>query len=368
MRRILYIGGFELPDKNAAAQRVIANGKLLRKMGFCVNFIGVTRETKKQNFQFEDFSCVSIPYPINTKEWIHHAMTFVTSNTIASYDPEYVILYNFPAIASLKIIRYCHRNGIKIIHDTTEWEQSRGFNLRNIYKRIDTWARMRYCIKKMDGVIAISRYLYDYYKSNVSTILVPPLVDIIDLKWNRNRKLISEARIKIVYAGSAGSKIKDRLDYIINAIAQFNSMDLVVVGITKEQYILDFGELPNNSRNIVFMGRVSHQEAVRIICDSDFQMLIRDNTLKNKAGFPTKFVESISCCTPVIATPVSNICDYLIEGKNGYIVRNNLHLVNVLEKVAKLSIEARIDMKKYCLDNNKFDYHYFENEFLKLFT
>ena len=33
-KSILYLGGFELPDKNAAAQRVMANAKLLREMGF----------------------------------------------------------------------------------------------------------------------------------------------------------------------------------------------------------------------------------------------------------------------------------------------------------------------------------------------
>ncbi|MCK9163882.1 MAG: hypothetical protein M0O93_06000 [Bacteroidales bacterium] len=39
-KTILYIGGFELPDKNAAAQRVISNGKILRDLGFNVVYIG----------------------------------------------------------------------------------------------------------------------------------------------------------------------------------------------------------------------------------------------------------------------------------------------------------------------------------------
>ena len=40
-KSILYLGGFELPDKNAAAQRVMANAKLLGEMGFDVSFIGI---------------------------------------------------------------------------------------------------------------------------------------------------------------------------------------------------------------------------------------------------------------------------------------------------------------------------------------
>ena len=42
-KAILYIGGFELPDKNAAAQRVVANGKLFTELGYSVYYIGVLR-------------------------------------------------------------------------------------------------------------------------------------------------------------------------------------------------------------------------------------------------------------------------------------------------------------------------------------
>jgi glycosyltransferase involved in cell wall biosynthesis len=39
------------------------------------------------------------------------------------------------------------------------------------------------------------------------------------------------------------------------------------------------------------------------------------------AGFPTKFVESISCGVPVIATNSSDLADYIDSGcRNGYIV------------------------------------------------
>ena len=41
-KNILYVGGFELPDKNAAAQRVSANSKLLNQIGFKVSFLGIT--------------------------------------------------------------------------------------------------------------------------------------------------------------------------------------------------------------------------------------------------------------------------------------------------------------------------------------
>ena len=44
MKKVLYLGAFELPDKNAAAQRVISNGKLLREMGFEVTYVGISKD------------------------------------------------------------------------------------------------------------------------------------------------------------------------------------------------------------------------------------------------------------------------------------------------------------------------------------
>ena len=85
----------------------------------------------------------------------------------------------------------------------------------------------------MDGVIAISRYLYDYYKKYTNTILVPPTVDLTAGKWNRQRELSAGDKIKLVYAGSAGFGVKDRLDTIAKAIVKFPNMQFDVIGMTE---------------------------------------------------------------------------------------------------------------------------------------
>lgn len=367
MKRILYIGGFELPDKNAAAQRVIAIGKTFREIGSNVSFLGVSKDGCLGEMTFEGFSYKSLPYPKTIKQWFMHIWEFVSVKEIESFNPDGVILYNFPAVAGYKILRYCHKKGIKVFHDTTEWEYADGFSPRNIIKNIDTWLRMNYCLKKMDGVIAISRYLYDYYSTRVKTILIPPTVDLENKKWERGRVLTAGNNVKLVYAGSAGAKSKDRLDYIIKTMGQFDNMELKVVGLTKDQYEKDFGAMPKGSNNVVFAGRLTHTDAVKAVMDADFQILIRENTLKNRAGFPTKFVESISCCTPLIATLSSNIGDYLTDGKNGFVVNDNYNLYDVLDKVSSLSADDRVKMKCYCRNNNPFDYRKYIEEINKLF-
>lgn len=364
---ILYLGGFELPDKNAAAQRVMSNAKLLRELGFEVTLVGVAKDKDGLNGYYDGFNCISIPYPQKINEWLKQILTFISKEEIKSYSPKYVVLYNFPAIASLRILHFCHKNGIKVVHDLTEWEQTDGFSPRNMIKRIDTQLRMHYCMKKMDGVIAISKYLYNYYKDLTTTILIPPTIDLTDPKWCRGRDLMANKPITLVYAGSPGVKSKDRLDYIINAVAKYPHFRLNIVGITQEQYEGSYGPIDSSIKNTQFMGRLSHKDALKAICSADFQMLIRENTLKNTAGFPTKFVESISCCTPLIATLTSNIGDYLEDGVNGFVVDKTNTIEDVLGKISNMSADSLILMKQKCRDFKKFDFHYYKNDFEKLF-
>lgn len=357
-----------MPDKNAAAHRVYANAMTLRELGYEVFFIGPTKNRTSVVTEFNGFSCEYIDYPKTVYQWLKYITKFISINEILKYSPDYVILYNFPAIASLRILRACHRKGIKVIHDITEWESSKGCSLREVVRKIDINLRMFYCVKKMDGVIAISRYLYNYYSRYTTTIMVPPTVDLKNPKFERNRQLTANNPVQLVYAGSIGAGNKERLDDIIKIVADMKSVAITIVGLTAEQYEKVYGYLPSNCDNVKFIGRVSHREAIKIVCNSDFQVLIRENTIKNKAGFPTKFVESMSCSVPIIATVTSNICDYIFDGKNGFIVDDKSSLRNVLERVGNLSAAEIIAMKVECRNFYGFDYNNFKGEFSKIFN
>lgn len=365
---ILYLGGFELPDKNAAAQRVIANAKLLREMGFDVSFIGISKDINNAPTVVDGFKSNPIPYATNVRQWMHQIFTFVEKEALLESKPDYVILYNFPAVASLRILEICHKHGIKVIHDLTEWESNNRWTPIDIIRKIDINLRMRYCVKKMDGVIAISRYLYEYYKDYTNVILVPPTVDLTAKKWNRDRIFTSGGKIRLIYAGNAGFGKKDRLDIIVNAIVKYPNMHLDIIGMSQENYLSGYGALPKKCNNILFHGRVSHTDAVKAVQDSDFQFLIRDSNLKNNAGFPTKFVESMACCTPVIATLTSNIGDYLKDGKNGFVIDDSHTLDSVLEFISSLSRDRIVSMKNICRNCTDFDYRKYKTSFEKIFV
>lgn len=365
-KKILYIGGFELPDRNAAAQRVVANAKVFRELGYQVEFIGISKDRKNsfdEEHLVDGFVYHNVNYPSNIFSWFRYITHFVDRRAILSCAPNVIILYNFPSIPSFCLLNLGKKYRIKLFADITEWYVEKGLSPMKMVKRFDIAMRMKVINYHLDGIIVISQYLYDYYKSYCRTILVPPLVDLSQDKWSRNRNLKVNNPITLVYAGSPGNGLKDKLDIIVNSVLNYPEIYLKIIGINKSQYISVFGLLPDNCKNIKFLGKVSHEKAICEVCSSDFQIIIREINLVTTAGFPTKYVESMSCCIPVISNASSNICDYLENGKNGFIVSEHQSLDTVLQIVRRLNTDELIALKLACKQNNSFDYHTFLNDF-----
>ena len=194
------------------------------------------------------------------------------------------------------------------------------------------------------------------------------MVDLKDGKWERGRSLNVGSPIRLVYAGTAGAGQKDRLDLIIREVSKLSRIHMDIIGMTKDQYESSFGQLPASLTNISFHGRVPHKVALEAVKNADFQFLIRDNNLKNNAGFPTKLVESMACGTPLIATPTSNICDYIKDGENGFVVSEQRTLNSIISTIPDLQKDQILKMKRRCLNYDGFDYQNFKEEFKLLFV
>ena len=50
-KTVLYIGGFQLPDKNAAALRVLGNAKILTELGYRVVFLNALVNSKTEDIE-----------------------------------------------------------------------------------------------------------------------------------------------------------------------------------------------------------------------------------------------------------------------------------------------------------------------------
>lgn len=349
---IVYIGGFEMPDRNAAAHRVLNNAKAWRDIGKNVVFVGTDKnlEYKGSIFDtkqvFQGFTCYAVSYPKGTGAWVK----YITDKTpyveiIEEYaDVEAIIYYNFPSVAMSKLMAYCHRKGIKNIADVTEWFSARDRALPfRVIKDLDTWYRMTILHKKMDGLIVISRYLEEYYKQVDNVVRVPTLVDIYEEKWRKDAHKSAADEINVVYAGNPGKK--DRLDVLIDGLRLVKrSVNLKVVGISKDQYLSLYPQyegILSNLNNVDFIGRVSHLDALQLIKDADYSVFFRDADRVSRAGFPTKFAEAITCGTPVITNKTSDLEDYITDGKNGCFV--DMKSDSIADTLRHLSKKTEVD-------------------------
>lgn len=365
-KTIVYIGGFELPDKNAAAHRVMGNAKILRALGYKVVFIGITKENINTPVQInnQDFDMWSIQYPRTTLEMMKYLSTVAeVKEIVAKYqNVQGIIAYNYPAIALQKIKKYGIKNEMKIYADCTEWYHSSGKNsVFNLIKNTDSYLRMRIIQPKLDGVIVISSFLEEFYlkKGVINVVNLPPLVDKSENKWlDKQEKIQNSDELNIVYAGSPGAE-KDKLNYIIEALSNLdcNQYTFNIIGITDSVY-LELNPthkvlLEQLENKVSFKGRIAHADALNAVKQADFTLFIRDETVVTKAGFPTKFAESFSAGTPVITNLSSDLDKYLVNNENGIVITENLDIE--LDKIFKSDIMELKSMKKN-VNNNIFDY------------
>lgn len=329
---ILYIGGFELPDKNAAAHRVLSNAKIFRELGKKVVFIGVDKTLSWNSnilttrMEVQGFDAYSLPYPKGSKSWLKYLTDIKDYVEICEKlgNVEMMILYNFQAIAMKRLMGYCKKKGIKCCADVTEWRSAKGEGVvYRILKDSDTWYRMHVLHKRLDGLIVISRYLENYYKDCKNVAYIPVLVDCSEKKWENNYEKSSDV-LKLVYAGNPGRK--DRLDKLIEGLDKVERKYLLdVIGISKEQYLNyypEHSEILKRHTDIVFHGRMPHLETLDYVKRANYSCFFREDDRVSRAGFPTKFVEAISCGTPVITNKISDICEYMSTNKNGVLVGN----------------------------------------------
>ena len=370
MARILYIGGFELPDKNAAAQRVIGISNALYDLKNEIYLIGLTKSEDLQKGVINNkFKYEELHYPTGINWLKYHTGYNGILNKIKSIKPDIVILYNYPSLGMKRIITYCKSHNIKLIGDTTEWYEGSGNFIKKYIKNQDVNLRMKKLNFELDGQIVISSFLKEYYNS-LNIIEIPPLFDTEDKKFENkfeNIKIIDE-RINLIYSGSPGNGNKDRLDKIIKEVAKFDNLFLNVIGITKNQYNKIFFD-SNVYNNVKFHGRIKHIDALNLIKNSDFTIFLRENNLTNTAGFPTKFAESISIGTPVITNSSSNLKEYF-KFKIGYEIMGTetKDINNVLSTISKLKKGEILELKKHCYNSKLFDFRNYKTQIISLFS
>lgn len=335
--RIIYLGTFRLPNYDAAAARVLNVARALRLAGHDVEFISWGG---KEQIECKDTGGVSrvdgFPFVVTDEMdfkggpkgklfgWLKQGSKTkaILRERLGTYDA--IITYNVTLIRWLS--SFCDKNGIKLISDLTEWYSS------NELKTIQIpgyFFDMYFAQKKIKNKIVISSYFDKYYKQS-HNIIVPATCDATEEKWHLGKdKAFTKAGafdgITLIYAGTPAKK--DALHYVIGAVNRLANegakLRFLILGCNREDYIRRFKEqLPQGdlNANIQFLGRIPQDEVPSFYSLADFMVLLREPTRKSNAGFPTKFAESFTSGTPVIANLTSDLGNYLKDGVTGFVV------------------------------------------------
>ncbi|MDU1032956.1 glycosyltransferase [Clostridium sp.] len=383
METIAYIGDFQCSTMSAEVQLVLGNAAIFKELGYKVVFIGNEFEDKEFNSimdthkTFLGYDLFNVPFYRGSKDikklnFIEKEIEFV----LKKYNCRFVICYGTPTFSGLLFMlkRWCRKSKIPFIINCVDLPNvSHGSFLQRKIKRVDRILR-HWIYKNSDGIIAVSSKIAEYLLDNKykPSIIVPPVKNL-----EAYRKPILEERnfIKLVYGGnpfpSDGRKVsvdgyKDRLDiaiYYVDKLVDLGyKIRFDIYGLTLEQYINvvpeQYALLQKNIEHIKFHGRVAKNICEQAFSDSDYMILLRKKNLMTDAGFPTKFVESISVGTPVLITDVGDIHCYLKENINGFFVdiEDEAKGIEQMSKAIELPLEKINIMKKQCYDSKLFDY------------
>ncbi|MFB5309036.1 glycosyltransferase [Enterococcus casseliflavus] len=359
MKKILYVGGFELPEGNAAAQRVLQISKILRDLNNEVIFynrknLSESEDNSLIETEYFGFKCYEEKKITSSRELLNQYTNIkIIKEIIVKEKINLIIAYNFPSIATLKLIKYCRKRNIKVVGDITEWYGTKGLPLRRkIIKGFDSNLRMLYTNKKLDGLIVISDFLENYYYKSLK-VKLPPMVDLNDSKWEAVSKLKNgKNKLSFIYAGSPSSE-KENLDLIVEVMDKVSldyNIHLKIIGITKNEYFKMYKRkiYANNLAHVEFKGRIEHSKVIENITKADYSIIIRPINRVTQAGFPTKLAESITARTPVLINQEMEVTEFVENNYNGFYV-NQSNLEKEIESII-------LKRKSMIFDNTIFNY------------
>jgi glycosyltransferase involved in cell wall biosynthesis len=386
--KILYFGNFKFPYGNAAGSRVLGNGYSLRSLGNKVIFVGFDQINSiypNQPRVYDGFEYHSLVTPNLINRILFYRYLNEIKIIIKSENINIIILYGNPVISLIQfyLIYFCKKNKIKLVIDIADWHSSNsGPYLGRFIKYLDISFRMKYLNKKSDGIITVSSHLRNYYKSkSLPVIVVPPLVNLNkfkDLKFDLDSKITT-----LIYVGQpfpningrsvSESAYKDRLDIVIDSLYELKNKNFIfnIYGISKIEYLKVIKKhqdvLDVLWDRVLFHGIVENSKVLSYIANSDFSILYRESNRLSNSGFPTKFVECISCGTPMITTFTSDLEQYITINRLGFGVdpKSRNDFTDLLENSLSLSRDEIVKMKKYCYSSHAFSFENFIVDFEK---
>lgn len=353
---IVYVGPFAFPEGGAAARRILGNAQSLVAAGYQVLVLSGQQAPADEVHSLSDGIFLASTSERDA-EHLPNLLRLTRYATMGAKSrawlerrqarPAAVILYSGYTPYILQLRGWCRRARVPLIFDAVEWYTAAsplGFATSPYLWQ--TELAMRALIPRLDGVIAISRWLDDHYtRAGLPVVRVPPTLDVRATPVGEGG---DGERLALVYAGTPGRK--DLLGAVLTAVATIDPagerLKLDIYGPSPDD-LAAYG-LAAIPPSVTAHGPVTQATAIAGVARADFSILLRRPDKVATAGFPTKFVESLAVGTPVIATLTSDLADHLVDGTNGLICADAspLTVARVLERALGLSQGEKAAMRR----------------------
>ena len=366
---IVYFGIIQHEYNNAMCRHSIGIKKLIEKLGYRAIIIGVSKNVSKGTFRTIKENTFAVREPNNIWEKIKECISSEDIERVLKHIGtqriESIIMADFRYLPMKRIDKLCERNSIKFVVDIMDYFVFDSGIVSRL-KKIDCDLRMKYFYPRVPRRIYICSSYNELIGSGIHTAVIPGVT------WDKHlHRPEGKNKIVLTFLGRPGIRCeKERIDWVIRAINELNVKERFIVllgGFDKSEFVENNPGLRQYiSDNIHFLGRISAEECLKVLDESDFSLVIRPNNKLSKYGLSTKIGESFSRSIPVLTTDTSDNKKYVIDGKSGYVCDCSYDAVKeVILKIANAKHADIVTMKKYIYDNNPLDYYNYIDEFKK---
>jgi len=345
--RVAIVGWFPGPEGSAGAQYVVGLAKAMRLAGATVTLVSAVEPTPGAGSlpcRFEGFDYLLAP-PRPARRgisallaryagWEEPSLVWLRAQPPGAFT--HVLAYSGYSASLLRLQRLCRQRGIAFANIVVEWYDPCQFDFSNpitaSVAMLDSEVHRALVNRRIGHLICISRYLEKRYQAmGCHTVRVPPLVDLAESKWPQPTISRSPTDpIRLICAGNLRGKESfietcRGLAQAPDAIRRRFQIQLPGPNIeeVKSHFGADTALLPALNGLLELPGRLHHRAAIKAVASADYSVILRPMQRFSRAGFPTKFVESLACGTPVIANLTSDLGDHLRESENGLIATSN---------------------------------------------
>ena len=351
-----------LPNGSAGATRIVSFARIMKRIGYHPVMLGIgavgvpAKRDISNGIEYELLS-----FPELSLQGIHAIKReTVTKKYIQCWLDDYrkahgidgILFSEYQGYASF-LCAYARKYKIPLFFDAVEWYPRESFTGRfGLFRYARHSWDMRYGYRRIGNIICISQYLYEHFKrQGCNCIRIPTIVDVANFKFSSEA---NAEKLILAYAGVPWGK--DDIQTVMQAIAMLSleeqsKIELRLYGVTYDEVRTNFGVDRSIcmllGKQVYCFGRIPHEYVREELSRADFTVLLREDTRKNKAGFPTKVGESMAAGVPVIANLTSDIGLYLHDGKEGIVCIDCSvgACLEALRRCLKFTIETKQKMR-----------------------